>query len=222
MGRIAYYLIWFLAAYGTQYPWLALGAVVFVLLGDRLPDPWVYLRTFARMRALRREIELNHANVVARRDLARMLLDRSQPRAALKLLEQARARFPDDAELLFLTGRALVGAGRPEEAIEPIVRAVDLQPGLLYGEPYRVAAEALHELGCLPEAEDAIERYLAANSSSLEGYFRLARIRRARGDAKGASEALAEASRTWRKLPSFKRRGQLTWWLLASMARVLL
>lgn len=220
MGFFSYYLAFILLAWLLRYPWLLAGVVVFFLLRRFIPDPVVWARTQRRLSRLRAEISANPANVVARRDLARTMLERRRPRRALALLDEARARTPDDPELLLLTGLARQRAGDHEGALAPLVRAVEVNPKVGYGEAYRVAGDALRALGRLEEAEDAYERFTRWNTSSMEGWLKLSRVRRRRGDAAGARAAIDEAVRTWQQLPGFQRRRQLGWWLRASLARL--
>jgi predicted Zn-dependent protease len=175
-----------------------------------------------KIRALKGQIAVNSSNVTARRDLARIYIARLQPGSALSLLDEARVRHPDDPELLFLTGLARLRSGDAEGALEPLIRAVDVEPRLLYGEPFRVAAEALVKLGRLEEAEDALDRYVGINSSTVEGYTQLARVRQDRGDKEGARASIEEALRTFAQLPGYQRRKQIDWWLRAHYTRLMM
>src|SRR5689334_23044257 len=188
MGYYGYYLALMALTYALEQPWIMALAVVFVVLRRFIPDPWVVARTWGRIRALDAQIAANPANVTARRDLATIWLERLRPGRALALLDEARKRHPDDAELLYLTGLARLRSGDREGALEPLVKAVEIDPRVRFGEPYLVAAEALSDLGRLEEAEDALERYTSVSSSSMQGWVRLAGVRRRRGDAKGADE----------------------------------
>ena len=220
MGYWTYYLAWMLLAYATRYPLLALGALVFFALRRFVPDPFVFVQTMGRIRGLRQQIEANPANVTARRDLATIYLQRLRPRAALKLLDEARQREPNDAELLYLTGLARLRAGDAKGALEPLVKAVEVDPRVRFGEPYLVAAEALLRMNMLEEAADALHRYTDANTSSVEGRVRLALIEKRRGEHEAAKEALREALSTWRQVPRFRRRKELRWWFRAQWARL--
>jgi predicted Zn-dependent protease len=220
MGYWTYYLAWIALTYALHRPWLMAGALVFFVLRPFIPDPVVLFRTFGRIRTLEAQIAANPANVTARRDLASIWLERLRPGRALELLDEARRRDPDNAELLYLTGLARLRSGDPEGAVEPLVKAIDIDPRVRFGEPYLVAAEALLRLGRLEEAEDALERYVDRNSSSMQGHVRLAIVRKERGDGEGAKKALAEALATWGQLPSYKRRAEFNWWLRAQLARV--
>jgi tetratricopeptide (TPR) repeat protein len=220
MGYWTYYVIWMLLSYTSHQPWMLVGVAVFFVLRPFVPDPWVVLRTWGRIRALDGQIAANPANVTARRDLAILWLERARPRRALELLDEARQRDPDNAELLYLTGTARLRAGDAEGALAPLVQAVDLEPRLRFGDPYLVAAEALTDLNRLEEAEDALDRYTSLSSSSLQGWVRLADVRKRRRDARGSREALAEALATWKQVPGYRRRGEFRWWLRAWWARL--
>jgi predicted Zn-dependent protease len=220
MGYWLYYLAPLFLGFALQRPWLAAGVLVVFVFRSHIPDPVVLLKTFGRIRALDAQITANPANVTARRDLAVLWLERLRPRRALELLDEARRRSPDDAELLYLTGVARLRSRDPEGAIEPLVKAVDIDPRVRFGEPYLTAAEALVALGRLEEAEDALERYVSANSSSVQGFVRLSEVRRRRGDHEGARKALTEALATWSVVPGYRRRAEIGWWMRAQLARL--
>lgn len=208
-----YYLAVLLAYWAVDHP-AVLGAIVVLVLARRwIPDPWLWLRSVGRVRALKSQIEANPANVTARRDLARIYLDRLRPGAALTLIDQARERDQHSAELLYLRGLALHRKGRHEEALAPLVEAVERDGRISYGEPYLVAGDALSELGRHEEAVDAYDRYVETNSSSIQGWTKLALAHRRAEEPKEATEALREASETWSQLPWFSRRKQVGWLL---------
>lgn len=217
-----YYMI-AMMAFGlvSQNPWLLIPIGLLFLLRRWIPDPWVYVRTFGRISALNRQIEANPSNVTARRDLAVIYLDRMRPGRAAELLADARKRFPDDAELLFLTGLAAFRQGKYEQALDPLVQSVDRDPRLRFGEPYLLAGDALSELGRTEEAIDAYDRYLSTSSSSVEGLVKKARAHRRLGEKDAAKNDLDEALRTWGQIPGFQRRKQVGWWLRAQLDRVL-
>lgn len=202
-GLVSYYLLYVLlglAAFLGRRPLMWLGGVS---------------RTFGRVRALRAQVETNPANTIARRDLARVYLDRARPGKAIELLDEALERFPNDAELLYLSAVARLRSGDAEGALSPIIRAVDIDPRVGFGEAYVVAGDALRRLGRDEEAVDAYERFVDANSSSIRGLCKLALAQRAIKDEAASKQALREAHRTWGHLPGFLRRKQF-WWFLAS------
>jgi tetratricopeptide (TPR) repeat protein len=215
-----YYLIWPLLAYGMQQPWLLAGVLLFFLLRRWIPDPGSLWRALSRAGALKRQVSLNAANLTARRDLALLYLDLLRPRAALRLVDQALARDPDDAELLYLRGLALHRVGKHEDALEPLVRAVEIRPSRRYGLPYMVAGDALFALGRTEEAIDAFERYAQATSSDVGIYTRLARAYAKAGERDAAHKAIHDAIDTWRQIPAGMRRRSFGRWLEAHWARV--
>ncbi|HKO48940.1 MAG TPA: tetratricopeptide repeat protein [Polyangiaceae bacterium] len=214
-----YYLAWIFISYALRTPWLLLGLGVLLVLRRFIPGPEALLRLFGRARRLRAQVELNRANITARRDLAVIYLDGMRPRSALPLLEEGLALSPNDAELLYLLGLALHRVGRHEEALAPLVRAVELDARVRYGLPYAVAGDALAALKRWDGAVDAYEHYLDGNSSDVSGYTRLARAHAGAGDPVAARETLREGLRTWGVLPASMKRRQFGRYLAAHWAR---
>lgn len=219
-GYLGYYVALMAVSYLVQYPPLLVGIVVLFLLRRFIPDPWVLFRTMGRISSLRRQIETNPANVTARRDLASIYLERLRPGAALELLDKARERFPDDAELLYLKGLAHVRRREHEAALEPLVRAVAIDPRVRFGQPYLLAGDALMALGRTEEALDSYERFVATQSSSIEGHVKLAAAHAAAKDAPAAKKSVEDALSTWKQVPAYVRRAQLGWWLRAQVMRL--
>ncbi len=215
-----YYLAVLVAYWAVDHPTILFAIVLFIALRRWIPDPWVLLRTFGRIHALRRQILANPANVTARRDLARIYLDRLRPRAALELIEQARERDEESAELLFLRGIALHRIGRHAEALEPLVESLSRDRRATFNEPYLVAGDALSELSRHEEAVDAYERFVESNTSSIEGWTKLAWAHHRAGEREHAKKALEEANATWRQIPGYRRRKELAWFARAQVARL--
>jgi hypothetical protein len=218
-GYWTYYLGWIVLIYVLRSPWLLLGIVAFLALRRFIPDPGVLVGTWGRIRTLRGQIEANAANVSARRDLARIYIDRKRPGRAISLLDEALSRHPNDAELLFLKGLAEHRRGQHEAALDPLVRAVEIDARVGFGEPYLVAGDALFALRRLPEAEDAYARFVEANGSSIEGQLKLARTLSREGKTGEAKKAVDEALDTYAQLPGYARRKQLGWWLRTQLAK---
>lgn len=204
-----------LLAIAFAHPWL-IGLVVVGFFAQRfLPDPWTWLRTSRRARSLRVAVDVNAENAQARRDLAMLLLERRRPKQAVKLLEEAARREPDSAEVSYLQGVALLGAGDAAGAIPKLDFAVRKEPKLRYGDPFLKAGEAYLRLDKTDEALVCLEKFTAMNGSSIEGWVRLAQARGRKGDVAGKRAALDEAARTFAQLPAFQRRRQWGWRLKA-------
>ncbi|WP_394830552.1 tetratricopeptide repeat protein [Pendulispora rubella] len=234
-----YYLVIMFAAYAAENPWVCLVVVLFFALRRFLPDPVAIARNLGRIGRLRAQAELNAANAVARRDLGRSYLELRMPRTALKYLDQAAVIDPKNRDVAYLRGKALLRAGRPEEALAALGISLGIDPetgefrsaashqgaanaSMRDGDAYLAAAEALERLERWEQMAEVLSAAARCNMSSLEALVRLARVRHRLHDEKGAREALDEARRTWRQLPRFSRRGQFAWWLRAQLGRFVL
>ncbi len=221
MGYWVYYLAVLLAYWAADNPSVLVVLVLFFVLRRWIPDPFVLFRTFGRIGTLREQIAANPANVTARRDLARIYLERLRPRSALKLLDEALSRDAESPELLYLRGLALHRSGKHQDALSPLVEAVELDPRVGFGEAYLIAGDALSELGRHEEAIDAYDRFVERNTSSVQGWTKLALAHRRAKEEQEAKRALDEALATWRQVPGYKRRMELGWFLRAQLARLL-
>lgn len=225
MGYFSYYLLSIALAIAVKNPAAAGVALVFWLCRGFLPDPVVWFRTMGRISKLKNDIAMNPANLIATRDLARLYVERKRPRRAIEIIEQTRQRMAestrhpqgslDDAELLYQLGIAKLQSGDPEAALQPIVSALAIAPEVGRGDPYLVAANALVGLRRWEEAEDSLVRFIGKNTSSVEAFVKLARVRAKQKDADGSAEAIASAKQTWRALPSFMKRRQWPWFAAA-------
>jgi predicted Zn-dependent protease len=220
MGYLPYYLFSIAAAYLLQYPYLLLAGVAVFLFRRWLPNPYLFFKFASKVKTLKQQIAQNAENVTARRDLAKIWLEKNRPRRALPLLVEARRRDADSAELAFLHGKALLLTGKADEALEPLVHAAHKDERFQYGDAYLVAGCALYKLGRYAEAEDAFARMVAINSSSVEGRVRLACARRELKDGTGAKAATRDALDTFSHVPRFRQRKELKWWLRAKLMTV--
>jgi tetratricopeptide (TPR) repeat protein len=217
----SYYLFWIIApaavAIATSHPSALLLVLVGLVARRWIPDPFLALKHRARIRSLTVEARTNPGNITARRDLATIWLEKRRPQRALPFVEEALARDPESPELLFLRGLAELYLQHNERALESFLAVVHESPNFRYGEAYLRAADALVAMSRLEDAEDALQRYLKINSSSIEALLKLARVRKARNDAAGAEKARADLRDVWHLLPTFQRRLQLGWYLRARL-----
>jgi tetratricopeptide (TPR) repeat protein len=176
---------------------------------------YIVARSARRLRSLRTQVELNPANAVARAQLAEIWLDRRKPRRAIPLLEQALERDPKGAELLYLLGLAKLRSGDAEGALEPLSTALKTEEKLRYGAAYLAIGDALARVDRKDDAIEAYRRYVKINTSSLEGYCKLAAVYERAKDMTASKQARREALETYRALPPYQRRKQFVWSLRA-------
>ncbi len=194
-GIYSYYLIAMLASFALARPWFAGIVVVLFLLRNKLPGPRRWLEQRARRLRLERQAELNPANLLVRRDLALLAVERKQGATALRYADEALVREPKNPELLLARAEALVMLGRHGDAIPALVAVNQVDARTGFGRTFQLAAECLEHTGQLPEAIDAAERYVKVSTSDPNGYLCLAHLRAKTGDAAGATQALADGKR---------------------------
>ena len=218
----SYYGFWLIAssalALVSAHPEVLVVAAIAVVARRWLPDPVRYFKHAARVRSLTSAADLNPANATVRAQLAEIWLDKHRPGRAIPLLRQALERDPTSAELLYLLGLALLRSGQAQAALEPLADALAREERVRYGSAYLAIGDALAAVGRLDEATDAFERYLKINTSSVEAYYKLGRVKRRNRDEAGARATRTDALETYRLLPGFQRRKQLLWWLAVRLS----
>jgi tetratricopeptide (TPR) repeat protein len=220
VGYLGYYLAWMLLSYGLRQPWLLLGLAALWLLRGLIPPPRALFGALGRARRLRQQVQVNRANITARRDLATIYLELLRPRRALELLEEGLALAPEDTELLYLSGLALHRSGQHEQALERLLRAVEKDARLRHGQPYLVAGDALLALRRWEDAIDGYERFVDFNSSDVTVHTQLARAHAGAKSYARARAALLAGIDTWHSLPGSMKRRQFAAYLRAQWARI--
>ena len=213
----SYYLFWIgvpvVLALVSSHPAILIVVIVGLVARRWLPDPFLILKHRGRVRSLEVDVATNPGNVTARRDLAKIWLEKHRPWRALPLLAEAIARDPDSLELLYLSGVSNLLAGRHEQALSELLAVIHREPGFHYGEAYLRAADALIALERWDDADDALERFGKIDSSSVEGRYKRVRVCKARKDSAGTRRARDDLRDVWRTLPSFQRRKQFGWYV---------
>jgi tetratricopeptide (TPR) repeat protein len=212
-----YYLAWIVLptaiAVVSAHPIVLAVAAVGLATRRWLPDPFLLAKHARRTRSLESQVRSNPANITACRDLAVIWLERRRPRRALRFVEQALVRDPDDIELRYLAALARDGTGDHEAAATALAAIAEEEPKYRHGEPWLRAGDALTALRRWDAAIAALRRFAERNRSSVEVRAKLARALRRAGDRAGAGAARADARETYHDLPGFQRRAQRRWYL---------
>jgi tetratricopeptide (TPR) repeat protein len=215
MGCGSYYLFWLVAplvlSIVTRHPVVALVAVAGFLLRRWLPDPFVFFKYSRRIARLESDIAANPHNAAACRELALIFLQTGRPAKAIPLLESALKREPDSPDLLYHYGRALLGGSRCQEAADQLAAANACDGRIAYGDAHLRAGDALTRLGRLDEAEQAFQRAIQVNGSSVEARYKLGSVRALKRDRDQAKAAFLDARATYRQLPGFQKRKTWLW-----------
>jgi len=155
-----------------------------------------------------RNKEARQGELAAATELAMSARRQERPDAALKVLEHARTKLPDDPKLLLDLGVQALEMGMLPEAAEALEAARKLDPGnpdIAYALA-RVEMAKLH----LPAAEANLRAYLAKRPEDASAHFGLGKVLQAQ---QRSAEAKAEFERSIQLQPvqteSYYELGQL-------------
>ncbi|MBD0381197.1 tetratricopeptide repeat protein [Paenibacillus sedimenti] len=211
-------LLWHL----TGNPFLALIILLVILyvldrrfvgLTPNIFKPFQLSRKASR---LRQDLHANPHNTSSKLELARILLERKKYSDALPYLEQSLNVMEDSADVHYELGLCHLKLGDLDQGERLMLKALELNPRVKYGEPYLRLGEALATVA--PERAVAyMERFRDVHSSSVEAYYRLGQLYQQLGRGEEAKRAYREALDIYRGLPRYSRRQQRRWALLARL-----
>lgn len=185
----------------------------FIGFMPNITRPFTLMRKMSRMKS---QLALSPHDSSLKLSLARIHLERKQYRHAAQYLEQLLPLFGESADVPYELGQCYLHLGRLEEGEQLILRALELNPRVGYGDPYLRLAEALAARD--PDrAIGYLERFREANSSSCEAYYRLGMLYAQLGRQPDAKGAFGEAVDIYRSLPRYKRRSERKWAWLARL-----
>ena len=124
---------------------------------------------------------------------AMRLLHSDDPDAAAKICKQALTVAPDNVDLLTLQGVSLLECRRPREALEPLLRAVDLAPR--FARARENLGQALLQTGRLDEAVEQLQSAAELDPSSASTRMKLGHALAALGSGEEADTIFEEAFR---------------------------
>jgi tetratricopeptide (TPR) repeat protein len=123
--------------------------IIFYMLDRRFlglsPSIVKPMRRARRLSKLRQELRLSPHQTSAKLDIARILMERKQYKEANELLEQIAAIMNESAEVSAELGICRLKLGRLEEGEALVLRSLEMNPRVKYGEPYLRLAEAWSE-----------------------------------------------------------------------------
>src|SRR5262245_54667151 len=143
------------------------------------------------MRELRRAVELQPDDVVARAHLAQVYLDLEIWNSAIEQADAIRERTPVSAAELYIRGTALNGQGDPVQAVALLSKALTLGPPTSVLQ--KAYGDSLAALGRQAEAETAYRAALGQQPRYGEALLGLASLLRRQGRLDAALETLSQA-----------------------------
>ncbi|MNP60991.1 Tetratricopeptide repeat protein [compost metagenome] len=111
--------------------------------------------------------------------------------------------------------------GHLEEGEEQILRALQINERVKYGQPYLHLASALKD----KDPQKALEyaaRFREIQSSSSEAYYLLGTLYHSLGSKEEARKAFDESIAVYRTLPKYKKRQERKWALRSYVKRMAL
>jgi len=211
------FFLFYLLASLLRNPLLALLIVLAVVYfaearySGRFFNPGSFVTKRRTIHELERTLKINEHDAAARNDLGRLLVDEGRYPEARDHLARAIQRMDDAAETQYFYGLALMKTGQTEDGVTHVLRALEISPRFLYGEPQLTLARHSLEQGDAAEAERRAGEAVKINTSSVESWVIRARARDQLGDPTGAREAWSSAVDAYDGLPRYLKMASRKW-----------
>jgi tetratricopeptide (TPR) repeat protein len=221
MGKLfLFFILWRL--FGNPFIAILVVLVVLYFIDRRYlgltPSFVKPLRRRSRIAKLRQQLMLNPNDTGSKMELARLLLDKKDYKEARKVLESIGDVMEHSAEFWDDLGNAYLHTADSERGEQAILRALEINPRVKYGQPYLRLA-ALHSRGDADRALAYLRSFGDIQSSSAEAYYRMGLLYMQLGRKLEAKTAFGEAVDVYRSLPKYKKREQRKWALRSFMMK---
>lgn len=211
-------LLWYLT--GNPFLAILILLVIFYVLDRRyvgiMPNIFRPIQLSRKASRLRQELLSNPHNTSSKLELARILIERKQYKDAVHYLELAMDIMEDSADVHYELGLCYLKLGELSKGERLMLKALELNPKVKYGEPYLRIGEALAAVN--PEKAIAyLEQFREVHSSSCEAYYRLGQMYQQLGRVDDAKRAFRDTLDIYRGLPRYSKRKQRRWAFLARL-----
>jgi tetratricopeptide (TPR) repeat protein len=176
-----------------------------------------FTRPFKRNRRLNQlkfELLTHPHNTSGKLEAAWLLIEKKKYREALRYLDEVQLILDDSAEACYATGLCYLKLGDLEQGEKWVLKSLEINPRVRYGEPYLRLGEVL----AIVQPEKALQylqQFRELHSSSCEAYYRLGQLYQSLGRKEEARMIYMETIVIYRGLPKYKRRTERRWALLA-------
>lgn len=138
--RFFFYYFLFRIFLGNPLLALIILYLLYLLIDRRFiglfPDFLGPFKRKSRIKGLEEQVKINPANVDAYRELGQLYLEGKNYNQAVKCFEKCLAKMNDYADIHFGLGKGLFLMGRKDEGSVEILKALQINPKIGYGEPY--------------------------------------------------------------------------------------
>ncbi|WP_134703554.1 lipopolysaccharide assembly protein LapB [Ammoniphilus sp. YIM 78166] len=187
----------------------------FIGLSPSITKP---LRQMRRISKLQQELRLNPHHTSNKLELARLYMEKGQYQKALPYLQEVQAVIEDSAEIDYELGLCLVKTERIKEGEALILKALERNPLVKYGEPYLELGEIYSPID-IEKALSYLQKIQEIHSSSAETYYRLGTLYTRLGQRAEAAKAFNEALEIYKSLPKYMRKKQRKWAILSRIKK---
>lgn len=182
------------------------------------PSIFQPLKRWSRTSKLRQQLVANPHDVSSKHELARLLMERKRYREAREYLEPLQERMEQSAEYWDDLGTCYLHTGDNKLGEAAIVRALELNPRVKYGQPYLRLA-AIYSNSDKARAVAYLQSFQDIHASSCEAYYRLGVLYEQMGQKEDARKAWEEGIHIYRGLPRYMKRKERKWMLRCAIKK---
>lgn len=209
-------LIFGLLVWLFRNPFLALLVLLLIIyILDRrfvgvLPSMTKPFRRSRTISKLKQQLMINPNDMSAKIDLSRLLIEKKNNKEANRILESILPQMDHSAEVWDDLGTTYLHLGEVAKGEEAILKAVEINPRVKYGEPY-LRLSAVYSTSDHEKALHYLQQFRHIHSSSCKAYYLLGNIYKQMGNKLEAKQAYQECIMVYRTLPKYKRRQERKW-----------
>jgi tetratricopeptide (TPR) repeat protein len=186
-----------------------------------LPDFVKPLSRWNRIAKLKRELEYSPSPGRTLYEIGALQVDNGNMREGLISLERAHDLIPEHSDIEYYLGVARIRTGALESGKEALEEALKLNPKIQYGFPYVYLIEYSLKTKAAQEQIDAYMEKIYENGNPRM-YYELGAVFQKEGYPDKAGEMFREVQVSFRSSPSFMRKQQRYYAIMAKIRGLLL
>ena len=154
---------------------------------------------------------VNPRDADAHVQLALIYLQRKQEAKALEHLNRAVEIDPNEPDANYELGKISRQKGDLQQALNHFATVVEQNDKHALSEIWREIGATYLAANMLPEAREALEKYVERRSADAEGLYHLGKVLKAQGETERAREMFRQAIESAQTSPDYRRR-ELRYW----------